>query len=406
MKLVEKWATRIDRLQLPERATELGKSLGESEREILVWPTPHGDILNLTYADTHSFPPPPWALEEFIRAASGAMPSYTAYRGHLPVLQEMAINLSEFIGIAVDPEREILLTAGSQAGLFAALAVLAEEHERVALLDPDYLSTERMLRFFGANVHHVPLEWREDPPTVDLQELERAFKAGARLFVFSHPNNPTGAVLSLETLEAIAELICKYDAYVLVDELYARLVYDDRPFYHLVALPGMRERCITSLGPSKAESMTGYRIGVLIVPSSLADAIEDVIAITSIRAPSYSQFILRRWLRDDRAFMAERRRAYQVLRDQTVQSLQQVSRVRVSRPGGTSYVFLETARLGCPDQQVVRGLFETAHVVVNPGYQFGTRGMGNVRICFAQDPRTWGLWLERIMNAFDRLGRL
>jgi aspartate/methionine/tyrosine aminotransferase len=404
MKLVEKRAARIDRLQLPERATELGKSLGESEREILLWPTPDGDILNLTYADTHSFPPPPWALEEFVRAANGAMSSYTAYRGHLPVLQEVAINLSEFIGIRIDPERQILLTAGSQAGLFAALAVLVEEHERVALLDPDYLSTERMLRFFGANVHHVPLEWREDPPTVDLQELERAFKAGARLFVFSHPNNPTGAVFPLETLEEIAELIRKYDAYVLVDELYARLVYDDRPFYHLISLPGMRDRCVTSLGPSKAESMTGYRIGVLVVPSSLANAIEDVIAITSIRAPSYSQFILRRWLKDDRAFMAERIRVYQALRDQTVGVFQGIPGVWVCRSNATSYVFINTAKLGYPDQVVARHLLDTAHVVVNPGYQFGPRGIGNVRICFAQNPTTWESRLIQIAGALKQLG--
>lgn len=401
--MTTRFASRIERLQLPERGELIGKSVGASEREVLEWPSPDAEVLNLTCADTHSHPAPDWVPGAFAEGAAGAIPSYTAFRGHQPVLEAVAEHLGAFLGIDIDPTAELLLSAGSQGGLFAVMAALVEPGDRVALLDPDYLSTERTLRFLGADVVHVPLAWQSPTPDIDLDALRDALRDGARLFIFSHPNNPTGSVLPPSTIAAVAELLREYDAYAVVDQLYSRLVYDGRPYTHLAALPGMKDRCITSMGPSKAESMTGYRIGALVLPRSISDAVEDVQAITSIRAPAYSQYVLKGWLHDDMDFMDRRREAYRELRDQTVAALSGLPDVHVQASGGTSYLFVDVSDMGRPDQEVAKHLLRDAHVVVNPGYQFGPRGVGKFRICFAQDPSIWGSYLERMAGALRSL---
>jgi aspartate/methionine/tyrosine aminotransferase len=388
-------AARIDRLQLPEREAQIGMSVGAAERDLLTWPT-GADVLNATHADTHRFPPPPWALEDFVASASGAGKSYTAFRGDAPILEAVAPNVSRLLGVDVDPRREFAITPGSQAALFAALAALIEPGDRVVLVDPDYLSSERMVRFVGGELDHVPLVWDGGSPSIDLDALREALARDPRLVLFSHPNNPTGAVYSPELIAEVAELLRNSDAWILVDELYARLVYDGRPFAHLIAERGMKERCVTTLGPSKTESMSGYRLGVVVAPETVIDAIEDVIAITAIRAPAYAQRVLIRWLADDEEFLRRRIADYQALRDMTVERLNALDGVRVELPGGTAYAFVDVSSLGLSDQDIARRLLATAEVVVNPGYQFGPRGIGSFRLCFAQEEERWSTALDRV----------
>ena len=186
---------RIRNLALPERQSTLGKSVRDAERELAAIPY-SGALLDLTYADTKRFPPPAWVLPDFINAAQGGGMTYTPYRGDAAVRSAVAESLSSFLGVSVNPDQELILTPGSQAALFGILASVVEEGDSVALVDPDYLSSERILRFFGASVNHIPLLW-DDPalsPTPDLDALEQVLRGGASVFLLSNPNNPTGMV--------------------------------------------------------------------------------------------------------------------------------------------------------------------------------------------------------------------
>jgi aspartate/methionine/tyrosine aminotransferase len=395
-------ASRITRLQLPERVEDIGLSVGAAERELLTWPTGDG-VLNLTHADTHRFPPPAWVIEDFVAAATGGGRAYTAFRGDPSVLEPVARNVGRFLGLDLDPHRDLILTPGSQGGLFGALAALIEPGDRVALVDPDYLSTERTLRFLGADVDLIPLLWQDGTPSIDLDALRASFTGGARLMVFSHPNNPTGAVYEPGFLDELAALAEEFDVTLVVDQLYSRLVYDGRPFRHLIADPRLRDRCVTSLGPSKTESMSGYRLGVLVAPPQIVDAIEDVTAITAIRAPAYAQWTLPRWLDEDQEFLRQRTADYQSLRDTTVDAFRALPFAHVEIPRGTTYAFVDVTQLNLPDQEVARRLLNEARVAVNPGYQFGPGGIGSFRVCFAQDDAVWGDVLARVTETLSAL---
>jgi len=396
---------RIRRLALPDREAELGRSVRALERELEDAPF-RGDLLDLTYADTHRFPPPSWVLPDFSAAASGGGMTYTPYRGDRTVRSAVAESLSAFLGVVVDPDSELILTPGSQAALFAALAAVVEEGTTVALGDPDYISDERIVRFLGARVVDVPLEWDGGAqPELDLDVLESAFDAGASTLLFSNPNNPTGAVLSADNVRAIARLAVEHDVTVIVDELYSRLVYDGRPFAHLIAEEGMRERCIALVGPSKTESMSGYRVGAAVAPREIVDRMEDLQGVSVLRAPAYAQHVMTRWLSDDHDFVAARIRDYQALRDHTVARLNASGLLRVRPAQGTAYMFPDATAVGASTQAIAVALKSEAGLLVNPGYQFGPRGEHHFRICFAQEERAWDAAMDRMLAALESLRR-
>lgn len=393
----------IARLQLPEYTDAIGISVGAAERDLAARARAVGrKLLDLTYADTHRFPPPEWALEALVSAARGGGPTYTPYRGDANVLRELAPSVSRFLGMEVDPERELIATPGTQAGLFAALASLVEVGSTVVLPDPDYITSERLIRFVGGHPARTRLRHLPDGAQLDLDELAAQIGDTTRCILLSNPNNPTGAVHAPETLEAVAELALRHDLFVIVDQLYSRLVYDGRRFVHLASLPGMKERTVTLLGPSKTESMSGFRLGIACGPADVITAMEDVIGATVLRAPAYAQWMLVPWLRDDHEFVANRTREYQALRDRTVAAFADVDFIDLQTPHGTAYAFPSVSAVGASDQEVAACLLD-AGMVVNPGYQFGPAGLGSFRICFAQDEAVWENALPTMIEALARL---
>lgn len=389
----------ISRLALPEGAAYAGRSIRELERELEAAPARPGPVLDATYANTHRFPAPDYALEAFTKAASGDGMTYTPYVGDADVREALAANITTHLGLDAGNGYGTILAPGTQSAIFIALASALDPGDKVILPDPDYLSTERTLRYFGAEVIRVPVEFEDvdGRPMLDRAALDQAAAQNPKLFIFSHPNNPTGAIYSHETLQHIAGLAAQHNFLVLADELYARLVYDDEPYTHFANLPGMRDRTITTLGPSKTESLSGYRLGIAVAPQHLIDDMEDVQSITALRAPAYAQHVLKHWLAEDGAYVAERITEYQALRDWTVSRLNESGLFVAQRSWGTSYIFPRVL-VDASDQELALAIKARAGVVVNPGYQFGPRGTHHMRLCVAQDEGEWKEALERLIE--------
>lgn len=397
-------AARIRRLEMPERIATEGKSLRDLERELERAPL-GGEFLDITYANTHRFPPPDFAIKSFTEAATGGGMTYTPYRGDAGVRREVAKNLTTFLGVEIDADEDVILTPGTQAGLYTALSAIVEPGDKVIIPDPDYITSERSVRYFDADYVSVPLIWEAgEAPRLDLEALRAAVADGAKLLMFSHPNNPTGAVFEASHVAEIADIVRGSDTLVLVDELYSRLTYSDAPFAHLLAEPGMKERTITTLGPSKTESLSGYRLGVAVAPPEIVRRMEDVMGIASLRAPAYAQHVLAHWLADDVDYVAQRIVEYKALRDRTVQVLLSTPGVDVRPAGGSAYLFPDLSALGVCDQEVALAMKSQAGLIINPGYQFGARGRHHFRLCFAQDEKVWESALERMGDVLSRLG--
>jgi aspartate/methionine/tyrosine aminotransferase len=395
---------RVLRTHIPDRADQIGESVRAADRSLRLDGGGHG-LLDTTHFDTVRFPPPDWAAPVFAEAAADGALAYTPYRGHPEVLAHLARTLGPVLGIPLSPADNLALTPGTQAGLFATLSALVDEGDLVLVADPDYLFNERILAFLGARIRRIRVVRDGGGLHLDLDDLERASAQRPRLLLFSHPSNPLGAVYSDETMTRVAWLAQDRDFRVVVDSLYCRLVYDGAPFRHLAAMDGMRERCVTLLGPSKTESMSGYRIGVTVGPADVLDAVESVLSATSLRAPAYAQQLLSHWWVDDLDFIAARVVELRRIHDWTIGYLRRVPYLRVQPAQATAYLFPDVSALGLADQQIAARLQREAKVIVSPGYQFGPSGVGHFRICYARDEARWEAALEAMVEVLTTLGK-
>ncbi|WP_082498588.1 pyridoxal phosphate-dependent aminotransferase [Plantibacter sp. Leaf314] len=394
-------SARVARTHLTYRDAAPGLSVREADLSLRLDGGGHG-LLDTTHFDTVRFPPPAWADEAIREAVATGAWAYTPYRGDPGVLADLATAIGGFLGSPVGPGN-LALTPGTQGALFTTLSSLVDEGDLVLLADPDYLFCERILAFLGARVERIPLILDGGQPSLDLDAVERFLPEQPKLLMFSHPNNPTGAVYPAEMISRVADLALAGGFRVLVDELYSRLLYTDVPFPHLRSEPGMADRTITLLGPSKTESMSGFRIGVVVAPEDVIASVEQTLAMTSLRAPAYAQRMLARWLVDDDDFLRERIADLEAIKRTTVESLSRVPGLRMTPQDGTAYLFLDVSAFGVSDVEVAGALQREAQVVVSPGYQFGPSGTGHFRICYARDETEWAAALERMVACLTGL---
>jgi aspartate/methionine/tyrosine aminotransferase len=399
--------SRISDAALDAYASAYGASVGELDRRLGAAPAP-ADLIDLTHGDTRAFTPPPSALEDFAAGLAENSEAYTPYRGSAAVRRSLAPRLEALGGRPVDPAREVIITPGSQGALFAALSALVSPGDVVALPDPDYFANERIVASLGGRVLRLATV-QDDAGSLRIAagELDAASGAGARLLLCSNPNNPTGGVYAPAACEELARFAVANDVWCVIDELYCRLLYGGARFVHIASLPGMAERTVTLFGPSKTESMSGFRVGAAVAPAEVVDAMERVLSLASIRAAGYSQQALRHWLEGDGEWLAERVAAHESLRDKLLARLRGLPGVQVATPAGSSYVFPDVS--GTPLAQRCAGAdgrpaddfaialaLKGAGVLVSPGYQFGPSGRGHFRINFSQHA-------DRLDDALSRI---
>jgi aminotransferase len=271
----------IDRLT-SERARQVGATLS------LQTSIPTPGLITLS-GGTPDFPTPPHIVEAGQRALADGHTTYTAWAG-LPILREaIAEKLQRDNGIHADPGHEILVTAGSQAGLMSLILATFDPGDELIVPMPFYEEYARNLMLAGAKL--VPVATRmEDAFEVDPAAIEQAITPRTKGILLISPSNPTATVLGKETLLRIADLATRHDLLVISDELYERFVYDDFQHHSIAALPGMWERTVVINGFSKCYSMTGWRVGYV---AARREVIEAMIPIThgmTICAPSVSQW--------------------------------------------------------------------------------------------------------------------
>ena len=359
----------------------------------------HGDV------NENAFPPAPGALDAFLAGERrGGAQAYTEYRGGAELRDLVAQRLAAFTGRPVSGADEVILTPGTQGALFLALGATVNAGDRVAVVRPDYFANRKLVTFLGAEVVPIRLDHlgATDKAGLDLTELEEAFKSGVRTFVFSNPNNPTGVLYAPAEVAAIGALADRYGVTVIADQLYARLVYDGRQFTHLAAAGISPDRLLTIMGPSKTESLSGYRLGVAFGARRLIERAEKLQAIVSLRAPGYSQAVLRTWFDEPAGWLEERTRRHQAIRDDLVARLRGVGGLLVRTPEAGSYLFPRLPALALPLHEFVRALRAQAGVIVTPGTEFSPDETSSIRLNFSQNHDAAVQAVERLAQMIDR----
>ena len=359
----------------------------------------HGDV------NDNAFAPAPGALEEFVAGVHrGGSQAYTEYRGGSDTRECVAERLAAFTGKPVSGADELIITPGTQGALFLALGATVNAGDRVAIVRPDYFANRKLVEFLGGVVVPVRMDYlsRTEGAGLDFEQLEAAFNTGVKTFLFSNPNNPTGVVYSPLEIARIAELATKYGVTVIVDQLYSRLLYSGNTFTHLRAESIDASQVVTIMGPSKTESLSGYRLGVAFGASHIVERMEKLQAIVSLRAPGYSQAVLRTWFCEPAGWLHDRIARHEALRDDLLKVFASIagSATRATQAG--SYVFPQLPKLDIPHHDFVRALRVQAAVTVTPGTEFSPDTGDSIRLNFSQNHEAAVHAAQRIAAMVDR----
>jgi aspartate/methionine/tyrosine aminotransferase len=359
----------------------------------------HGDVNETAFAPT------PGALDEFVEGVHrGGSQAYTEYRGGAALRDRLAERLAAFTGRPVASNRELILTPGTQGALFLAIGATVTAGDRVAIVRPDYFANRKLVEFLGAEPVAIPLDYLGSTSRagLDLNRLGEAFASGVKTFLFSNPNNPAGVIYSPAEIAGIAELASRHGATVIVDELYSRLVYSGHTYTHLRAATIDPSQVVTIMGPSKTESLSGYRLGVAFGAAHLIDRMEKLQAIVSLRAPGYSQAVLRGWFDEPAGWMQTRTAQHEAIRDDLMRIFRTVPGLAIRTPEAGSYLFPRLPALSLPLHDFVRALRMQANVTVTPGTEFSPEATDSIRLNFSQNHQAAVHAVERIAQMIAR----
>ncbi len=298
---------------------------------------------------------------------------------------------------------EVVVGPGAKPALFFPTLALVRPGDEVIYPDPEFPTYSAMIGVAGGVPVPVPLR-EEQGFAFDLEIFDRAVSERTRLIILNSPSNPTGGVLPLSVLEHIAAMAQRHDIWVLSDEIYTRIVFDDVQVPSIATLPGMRERTVICDGFSKTYAMTGWRLGFGIMPEALAERVALLLTHSVGCTATFTQYAGLEALAGPQDQVERVVAQYQQRRDVLVAGLNAIPGVRCLSPQGALYVFPNVTAFGRTSNWLANYLLEEAGVAVLPGSAFGSAGEGYLRLCFANSMGNIRAALERMSEALAKLG--
>jgi aminotransferase len=287
------------------------------------------------------FDPPEELKAALERAARRGPHQYAVTWGAPEFRQALAVKQGRFTGMEVDPDREIAVTCGSTEAMMASLLAVCDPGDRVIVFSPFYENYGADTILSGAEPLFVPLR----PPafTFDPDELRRAFLTRPKALILCNPSNPTGRVFTAEELTTIAGLAREFDTFVITDEVYEHIVYEPHRHLYLATLPGMAQRTLTCSSLSKTYSITGWRLGYVIGPAGVLEAVRKVHDFLTVGAAAPLQEAAIAGLSLPDAYYQSLREDYRRRRDLFLAGLDEAALTYV-RPQGAYYVLVDISR--------------------------------------------------------------
>ena len=335
------------------------------------------------------FPAPEVVKRAATRAIDDDINQYANTWGAKPFRNAIARKYHDVYGLDYDPEREITVCCGATEGMIASLMAVTTPGDEVVVFEPFYENYRPDALLCGAVSRLVTLH----PPywTFDPVELRAAFSNKTKAIIVNSPNNPNGRVFTRQELTFIAELAQEFDALVLTDEIYEHILYNGAEHIPMASLPGMRDRTLIVNSMSKTYSVTGWRIGWVMAPADIADAVRKVHDFLTVGAAAPLQQAGAEALNLPASYYAGLAETYAAKRDLILDQLESAGFV-CYKPAGAYYVLCDITDFGFPDDiAFTKHLIEQVGVACVPGSSFfsdPTRGQQIVRFCFCKKEET------------------
>ena len=331
-----------------------------------------------------NFPCPEVLKEAAAQAIRADINQYAVTWGAKRLRNALAQKYADWYGMTVDPETEITVTCGATEAMASTMLALVDPGDEVVVLEPFYENYGPDAILCGAKPVFVPVE---PGRPLNLDRLAKAFSRRTRAIILCTPNNPTGNVLSRAELEGVAELCRRHDAYAFTDEIYEHIYYEG-VHIPLATFPGMRERTVTVSGLSKTFSITGWRIGTIVAPAALTDAIRKVHDFLTVGAPAPLQEAVAVGLETLGSEYYERLKTDYGKRRQILHAGLRSAGFHCTPPAGAYYILADFSGLSdLPDDEFSFWLTKEIGVAPVPGSSFYSRpelGRTFVRFAFCK----------------------
>ena len=344
----------------------------------------------------------PWAVREAgIESLEHGRTRYTSNAGLKELRAEIARYLDRRMGLKYDPAKEVLVTVGGSEAIDMCIRALVQPGDEVIIPEPCFVCYEPITTLSGGVPVHVACR-QEDEFRLRADALKAAITPKTKLLIMPFPNNPTGAVMEREDLEAIAEVLRGTNIMVLSDEIYAELNYGLQNHVSIAALPGMAERTVVVNGFSKTYAMTGWRLGYCAGPKPVMKQMLKLHQYCIMSSPTVSQYAAITALtqcRDDVDRMLEE---YDMRRRLVVKGFNDMG-LTCFEPEGAFYVFPCIKSTGMKSSEFCEKLIYSKKVAVVPGSAFGESGEGYVRVSYAYSVQHITTALQRIKEFVEEL---
>ncbi|MCD8097540.1 MAG: aminotransferase class I/II-fold pyridoxal phosphate-dependent enzyme [Lachnospiraceae bacterium] len=343
----------------------------------------------------------PWHIrDEGIYSLERSRTFYTSNAGLKELKEEIANYLERRIHVSYDYRDEVLVTVGGSEGIDVAMRAMLDPGDEVLIPQPSYVSYEPCAVLAGGKPVIIELKAENEFRLTPAELLEKITDR-TKLLVLPFPNNPTGAIMEREDLEAIAKIIIEKDIFVLSDEIYSELSYKGE-HVSITSIPGMRERTILINGFSKAYAMTGWRLGYACGPAEIIKQMTKIHQFAIMCAPTTSQYAAVEALRNGDEDVAMMREAYDQRRRYLVHAFKEMG-LECFEPYGAFYIFPCIKEFGMSSEEFAARFLQEEKVAVVPGTAFGDCGEGFLRISYAYSLDNLKVALGRLEDFIGRL---
>jgi len=352
------------------------------------------DVIHLGIGDP-DFDTPSHIIASLEKALSSGKTHYSPLLGETALREEIAIHAKKLYGGQISKENVAVLP-GAQAALFSSFLCIAEIGDEVIALEPTYATYPAVIRGSGAKLITVELNRNEKGYYLDLNDIEKAITSKTKAILINSPSNPSGAVFTQEDLNKLVDLCEERGIWLISDEVYWSLCYEND---HASAFNQLhtRENVIVLNSLSKSHAMTGWRIGWIIAPEEI---IEAMLFLSQAQYFGVSQFVQMAAIEALRDFENPRKfkEIFRERRDAFVAELNKSKVLKSNTPQGGMFLLIDIEKTGIDGQLFAERLLEEEHVAVVPGFGFGDSMQYSIRVGFLDE-------IPRLIEAAQRIVR-
>ena len=348
-------------------------------REMFALQTGLDNVISFALGEP-DFTAPQHVIDATVASLQRGETHYTPNAG-IPALRQAVSDLYKRRGLDYKPS-EVLIGAGAISMMNIACTAMLDIGDEVLVPDPGWANYVGLMMQVGAGP--VPIRLKEENGFMyDVADLQAALTPKTKMILLNSPSNPTGGVASADNLRQIADFAKANDLYILTDEIYRELLWDDEPYTSIASFPGMKERTVVVDGFSKTYAMTGMRLAWAVAPEEVIVVMTKLLENVLSSVNEGMQWGGVAALNGSQECVEEMKRQYRRRREIIVGGLNDMKGVSCLMPKGAFYAFPNISKLGIPSREFAMRLLKEKHVVVVPGTGFGDGGEGFVRLAYA-----------------------